>query len=92
MYGIKFDVAELTEEVGLTRQSISKVMKKFLDWGIITARKEGSSYCYSINEASPIVKRIEDLDNAIIELMLGYEEFLDIHESYTGVNPYLRNR
>ena len=29
MYGIEFDMADLTEEIKLTRQSISKAMKKF---------------------------------------------------------------
>jgi len=87
MYGIEFDVAELTEEVGLTRQSISKVMKKFSDWGIVTTRKDGRSFLYSINETSPMVKRIEDLDNAIIESMLGPEKFREIHESYIRSDP-----
>lgn len=83
MYGIEFDVAELTEEVRLTRQSISKVMKKFSNWGIVKARKEGRSLHYSINEDSAIVKRVEDLDNAIIELMFEPEEFRKIQASYT---------
>lgn len=82
MYGIEFDMAELTEEIKLTRQSISKVMKKFSSLGIVRTRKEGRNLIYSINEESPLVKRIEDLDNALIESMLGPEEFKKIQQSH----------
>jgi len=82
MYGIEFDMAELTEEVKLTRQSISKAMKKFSSRGIIKTRKEGRNLLYSINEESPLVKRIEDLDNTLIESMLGPAEFKKIQKSH----------
>lgn len=80
MYEIEFDMAELTEEIKLTRQSISKVMKKFSSLGIVRTRKEGRNLIYSINEESPLVKSIEDLDNTLIESMLGLKEFKKIYE------------
>jgi predicted transcriptional regulator len=82
MYGIEFDMAELTEEIKLTRQSISKVMRKFSSLGIVKMRKEGRNLIYSINEESPLVKRIEDLDNTLIESMIGPEEFKKIQKSH----------
>jgi DNA-binding transcriptional ArsR family regulator len=75
MYGIEFDMAELTEEIGLTRQSVAKAMKKFSERGMVKVRKEGRTPLYSINEESPLVKRLEDFDNALIESMVGPEEF-----------------
>ncbi len=75
MYGIEFDMAELVEEIGLTRQSISKAMKKFSDRGMVKIRKEGRTWLYSINEDSPLVKRLEDFDNSLIESMVGPEVF-----------------
>ena len=75
MYGIEFEMGELTEEIQLTRQSVSKAMKKFSDRGMVKIRKEGRTPLYSINEESPLVKRLEDFDNSLIESMIGPEEF-----------------
>ncbi len=83
MYGIEFDMADLTGEIKLTRQSVSKAMKKFSDRGMVKIRKEGRTWLYTINEESPLVKRLEDFDNSLIESMIGEEEFkkmLKTHE------------
>jgi predicted transcriptional regulator len=82
MYGIEFDMADLTEEIKLTRQSISKAMKKFSSRGMVTIRKEGRTWLYSINEDSPLVKRLEDFDNSLIESMVGPAEFKKILKSH----------
>ncbi len=81
MYGIEFDMADLVEEIGLTRQSISKAMNKFSDRGMVKIRKEGRTWLYSINEDSPLVKRLEDFDNSLIESMIGPEEFDKIRKA-----------
>lgn len=75
MYGIEFEMVDLTEEIKLTRQSVSKAMKKFSERGMVKIRKEGRTWLYSINEESPLVKRLEDFDNALIESMIGEGEF-----------------
>ena len=82
MYGIEFDMADLTGEIKLTRQSISKAMKKFSDRGMVKIRKEGRTWLYSINEESPLVKRLEDFDNSLIESMVGEEEFKKIRKTH----------
>ena len=82
MYGIEFDMTELTEEIQLTRQSIAKVMKKFSDRGMVKIRKEGRTWLYSINEESALVKRLEDFDNSLIESMVGEEEFKKIRKTH----------
>jgi len=81
MYGIEFEMTELTDEIGLTRQSIAKAMKKFADRGMVKIRKEGRTPLYSINEDSPLVKRLEDFDNSLIESMVGPEEFDKIQKT-----------
>ncbi|MGD0080022.1 MAG: hypothetical protein ABSB80_05175 [Methanoregula sp.] len=81
MYGIEFDMADLTDEVRLTRQSISKAMKKFSDRGMVKIRKEGRTWLYSINEQSPLVKRLEDFDNSLIEAMVGPDNFAGIQKN-----------
>jgi DNA-binding transcriptional ArsR family regulator len=74
MYGIEFGMVDLTEEIKLTRQSISKAMKKFSDRGMVKIRKDGRTWLYSINKNSPLVKRLEDFDNSLIEAMAGPKE------------------
>ncbi|MDP3397207.1 MAG: winged helix-turn-helix domain-containing protein [Methanoregula sp.] len=82
MYGIEFDMAELVEEIGLTRQSIAKAMKKFSDRGMVKIRKDGRTWLYSINEESPLIKRLEDFDNSLIESMIGPAEFKKIEDAH----------
>jgi len=82
MYGIEFEMVDLTGEIGLTRQSIAKAMKKFSDRGMVKIRKEGRTWLYSINEESPLVKRLEDFDNSLIESMIGEEEFKKIQNAH----------
>jgi len=82
MYGIEFDMAELVEEIGLTRQSIAKAMNKFAERDMVKIRKEGRTPLYSINEESPLVKRLEDFDNSLIESMIGAEEFAKIEKAH----------
>jgi predicted transcriptional regulator len=90
MYGIEFDMAELTGEIKLTRQSISKAMKKFSDRGMVKIRKEGRTWLYSINEESPLVKRLEDFDNSLIESMVGEEEFKKIRNAHGKRVPAIK--
>lgn len=78
MYGIGFDMAELVDEIGMTRQSIAKALKKFAKRGMVKIQKEGRTPLYTINEESPLVQRLEDFDNSLIESMIGAEEFTKI--------------
>ena len=78
MYGIGFDMTELVDEIGMTRQSIAKALKKFAKRGMVKIQKEGRTPLYSINEESPLIRRLEDFDNSLIESMIGVEEFAKI--------------
>jgi len=82
--GIEFNVTELAEEAGVSRVTAGRVVKKFVSWGLLNAGA-GRIPLYSINTESPIVRRIEDLNNALIEKMLGEEQLKEIHE-------YVRDR
>lgn len=87
MYGIEFDMTELVEEIGLTRQSIAKAINKFAAKGMVKIRKEGRTPFYSINEDSPLVKRLEDFDNSLIESMVGPEVFWQGRKEETTTAP-----
>jgi DNA-binding MarR family transcriptional regulator len=90
MYGIEFDMSELIDEVQLTRQSIAKAIKKFSERGMVTIRKKGRTYLYSINTESPLVRCLEDFDNTLIESMVGKENFRKIekHEKHARASGH----
>lgn len=81
MYGIGFSMAELTGETGMTRQSVAKAIRKFSERGMVKIRKEGRTPLYSINEESPLVRRLEDFDNSLIESIVGPAEFKKIRDA-----------
>lgn len=85
--GIEFNLTELAQEVGVSRPSATKAVKKFVEWGLINARKKGSSTYYSINIESPIVQNILQLNNLLIEKMLGEETLYEIHDYLEGKKP-----
>lgn len=80
MHGVEFNISELAEEMKVTRQTLSKVLKKYDDWGLVKSRTSGQAIFYSINEDSPLVKSIVQFNNVLIETMLGTEALYEIRE------------
>lgn len=77
--GMKFNVTELSEEAGVSRVTAGRVVKKFVDWGILNADNRRVTQ-YSINRSSPIVKSLETMNNALIGRMLGDNEVREIRD------------
>ena len=69
--GIDFNIMELAEEVKMSRVTAIKVVKKFTEWGLLLKRRYENATYYSINMQSPIVASIQQVNNALIEVMLG---------------------
>jgi hypothetical protein len=84
--GVEFNVTELAEEAGVSRVTAGRVVKKFVSWDLLNVGA-GRIPLYSINADSPIVRRIEDLNNALIEKMLGEERLKEIHEYIQDRDP-----
>lgn len=78
--GIEFNITELAEEVDVSRQTTSKILKKFDEWGVVKSRIDKALMYYSINEESPLIEAWEHLNNVMIEHMLGEEELYAIHD------------
>jgi len=76
---MQFNITELSDEAGVNRVTTGKAVKKFVEWGIITASNDRITQYY-INPESPIVQSIENVNNAIIERMLGEEKLREIRE------------
>ena len=72
--GIDFNIMELAEEVKMSRVTAIKVVKKFVDWGLLLKRRHGNATYYSINMQSPIVASMQIFNNALIEVMLGKQQ------------------
>lgn len=86
--GIEFNVTELSEEVRVSRVTAGRVIKKFLDWGVLDlTRKVGKTAFYSINHDSPIVKSIQQFNNVLIENILGDEILYEIHDYWQDQRP-----
>ncbi len=88
--GLEFNITELAEEVGVSRVTATRNVKKFVEWGILNlTRTAGATSYYSINHESPIVKSIEQFNNTLIENILGNETLYEIHEYLETRRPQL---
>ncbi len=87
--GIEFNITELAEEVGVSRVTAAQNVKKFVEWGVLNLTKTaGATTYYGLNHESPIVKSIEQLNNALIENILGNETLYEIHEYWETRRPH----
>lgn len=77
--GISFNVTELSEEAGVSRVTVGKVVKKFVEWGVLEVT-EGRVPEYSINPRSPVVQSVDILNQSLIDRMLGEEKVREIRE------------
>lgn len=78
--GIEFSISELAKEMRISRIIATRVVKKYVDWGVIKLKIMGDKKYYSINNESPIVKNIEQLNNFLIENIIGEEKLYEIHD------------
>ena len=80
LHDIEFNITELAGEVGVSRVTATRIVKKFIEWGIMNSTKKAGILNYSLNQESPIVKNIEQLNNIIIEHILGDEILYEIYD------------
>jgi hypothetical protein len=75
----EFNMSELAEGAGVSRQALNGVVRKLLKWNIlkITSKHLNANY-YSLNEDSGFIEVFENLNNRIIEQILGKEALDEI--------------
>ena len=78
--GLEYNLTELEEEMGVSRQTLSKIMKKHEEWGLVKTRIKGNATYYSINERDPLVKTWVQMNNVIIGKMLTDDELYEIRD------------
>jgi len=86
--GIDFNITELAEEVGVSRVTATRVVKKFAEWGVLNSKARAGVTYYSINPESAIVKNIEQFNNILIENILGDEALYEIHDYWETQRPH----
>ena len=86
-----FNITELAEEAEVSRPTANRVVKKFVEWGImkISQRRGGNDY-YQIDPNSPFVIAIENFNNTIIEHILGEETLHEIHDYWIERSPQVK--
>ena len=79
---MKFNITELSEEAEVSRVTVGRVVRKFVEWDILIATNERIPQ-YSINPASSIVQSLEIVNNSLIGQMLGDEKVREMRD-YVG--------
>lgn len=81
---MEFNLTELAEEVSVSRPTVDHVVKKFVKWGLMkVAHTYGKTKYYALNEDSGFVKVFEDLNNRLVEQILGQEKLAQVGEYWT---------
>jgi DNA-binding MarR family transcriptional regulator len=79
--GLEFNLSELSEEISVSRPTVDRIVKKFVKWGLMKiASTHGRTKYYSINENSDFIEVFENLNNRLVEQMLGEEMLYRIGE------------
>ncbi len=79
--GIDFNITELAEEVGISRPTAQKIVKKFLEYGILKiSREQGGVKYYELNPASPFVVLMNEINNVLIARMVGPEVMREVEQ------------
>lgn len=72
--GMEFNLSELAKEASISRPTADRIVKKFLKWGLMkVAHTHGKTRYYALNEKSNFIEIFENLNNRLVEQMLGEE-------------------
>jgi DNA-binding transcriptional regulator GbsR (MarR family) len=79
MNGLEFNISEMARGADVSRQALNNVVKKLLKWNVLKiTSKHGNANYYALNENSGFIEAFGDLNNCIIEQMLGEETLAEI--------------
>ena len=81
---MEFNLTELAEEVSVSRPTVDRIVKKFVKWGLMkVAHTHGKTKYYALNEDSGFVGVFEDLNNRLVEQILGQEKLSQVGGYWT---------
>lgn len=89
----QFNEKDLMEEVGVSKPTMIKIIKKLVEFEmIVPTGKRGNSTYYRVNTSSPFIKMFENLDNLVIhykygDLMTDEVGELELHAERVKADP-----
>jgi DNA-binding transcriptional regulator GbsR (MarR family) len=79
MNGFEFNISDMARGADVSRQALNNVVKKLLKWNVLKiTSKHGNANYYALNKNSGFIEAFENLNNRIIEQMLGEETLAEI--------------
>ena len=79
MNGLEFNISDIARGADVSRQALNNVVKKLLKWNVLKiTSKHGNANYYALNGNSGFIEAFENLNNRIIEQMLGEETLAEI--------------
>lgn len=79
MNGLEFNISDMARGADVSRQALNNVVKKLLKWNVLKiTSKHGNANYYALNKNSGFIEAFENLNNRIIEQMLGEETLAEI--------------
>ncbi|MHB8117908.1 MAG: hypothetical protein ACYDHX_04150 [Methanothrix sp.] len=79
MRDYEFNISDLARGSGVSRQALNSVVRKLLKWRVLTVvSKRSNANYYAFDKDSGFLGAFEDLNNYIIEQMLGEETLTKI--------------
>ena len=79
MNGLEFNISDIARGADVSRQALNNAVKKLLKWNVLKiTSKHGNANYYALNENSGFIEAFENMNNCIIEQMLGEETLAEI--------------
>ncbi len=78
---LEFNISEIARSVGVSRQTLEPVIKKLTKWNVLkVVSRHGNARYYAMNKDSGFIEAFENLNNRVIEAMLGEETLSQIEQ------------
>lgn len=78
---LEFNISEIARSVGVSRQTLEPVIKKLTRWNVLkVVSRHGNARYFAMNKDSGFIEAFENLNNCIIDQMLGEEALLQIEQ------------
>lgn len=85
---MEFNVTELAKEVNASRPTVDRIVKKFVKWGLMKiAYSHGNTKYYGLNRDSGFIEVFENLNNRLIEQMLGEDALSQVGDYWLQHAP-----
>ena len=85
---LEFNISELSRSVGVSRPTLVPVVKKLTKWNVLKIVSiHGNAKYYAMNKDSGFIEAFENLNNCVIEQILGEETLSQIDQYCQEQSP-----